>query len=122
MLRITLPTRKDAPVFVLEGKLAGAWVEELCEVTRPLGRGTHSVFDIENVTYVDPLGEELLLWLNSLGANFIAENLYGKDLCRRLHLRRRASLELACPSSQEPLLSKALLHSQPTNQEGDLDD
>jgi len=88
MLRITLPSREDHPVFVLEGKLSGLWVKELIRVTRQLGRGTNTVFDIEGVSYVDSLGEKTLLWLNSLGAVFTAENVYGKDLCRRLHLRR----------------------------------
>jgi hypothetical protein len=88
VLRITLPIREDPPVFILEGRLAGLWVKELIRVTRQLGAGTKSIFDIENVYYVDSLGEEALLWLNRLGATFIAENVYGKDLCRRLHLRR----------------------------------
>lgn len=88
MLRITLPTREDPPVFVLEGRLAGLWVKELIRVTRDLGPRTTSVFDIEDVIYVDSLGEETLLWLSRLGATFITMNAYGKDLCRRLHLRR----------------------------------
>jgi hypothetical protein len=87
VLRITLPTRENDSLFILEGRLAGDWVKELIRVTRDLGPRTTSVFDIEDVFYVDPLGEETLLWLNRLGATFIAENVYGKDLCRRLHLR-----------------------------------
>jgi hypothetical protein len=103
MLRITLPTNEDPPVFVLEGKLVGLWVKELIRVTRELGPRTNSVFDIEEVFYVDPLGEKTLLWLNGLGATFIAENVYGKDLCRRLHLRRAATSKLGavCPSNRE---------------------
>jgi hypothetical protein len=91
VLRITLPTEEDASLFILEGRLAGAWVKELMRVTSQLDPRTDCVFDIENVLYVDPLGEEVLLWLNTLGATFIATNPYGKDLCRRLHLRRIAT-------------------------------
>jgi hypothetical protein len=87
MLRITLPTY-EVPIFFLEGRLAGLWVTELIRVTNQLGPGTTAVFDIENVIYVDSLGEDTLLWLNRLGAAFIAENVYGRDLCKRLHLRR----------------------------------
>ncbi len=88
VLRITLPTRDDPPVFVLEGRLAGDWAKELMRVTRDLGPRTTSVFNLEEVYYVDPLGEETLLWLNRLGARFITNTAYGKYLCRRLHLHR----------------------------------
>jgi hypothetical protein len=89
-------------VFVLEGRLVGLWVKELIRVTRQLGPGTTSVFDIEDVFYVDSLGEETLLWLNRLGATFITNTAYGKDLCRRLHLRRAATskLDAACPRNR----------------------
>jgi hypothetical protein len=91
VLRITFPTRDDPPVFILEGRLAGLWVKELLRVTHDIGPNTNCVFDIEDVLYVDQLGEQTLGWLNRLGATFIAENAYGKDLCERLHLRRRAA-------------------------------
>lgn len=88
VLRITLPTRDDPPTFVLEGRLAGDWAKELIRVTRDLGPRTTSVFDLEEVFYVDPLGEETLLWLNRLGARFVTNTAYGKYLCQRLHLHR----------------------------------
>jgi hypothetical protein len=97
MLRITLPSHKDHPVFVLEGKLSGLWAKELMRVTRQLDPGTNSVFDIEGVSYVDSLGEKTLLWLNRLGAVFTAENVYGKDICRRLHLRRTSEAKVCAP-------------------------
>jgi hypothetical protein len=97
MLRITLPSCEDYPVFVLEGKLSGLWVKEFIRVTRRLDPGTNSVFDIEGVSYVDSLGEKTLLWLNKLGATFIAENVYGKDLCQRLHLRRTSEAKAGAP-------------------------
>lgn len=88
MLRITLPKRDGLPVFILEGRLAGLWVKELLRVTRDIGPNTNCVFDIEDVAYVDQLGEEALKWLNRSGATFLVESVYGKDLCDRLHLHR----------------------------------
>ena len=93
MLRITLPTREDHPVFILEGRLAGDWAEELLRVTACLCPGTDTVFDIEHVLYVDSLGERALQWLSHLGASFVAQNAYGVDLCERLHLQRRPAVE-----------------------------
>lgn len=104
MLRISLPTREDSPLYVLEGKLAGLWAKELIRVTRQLGPGTTAIFDLENVIYVDSLGENTLLWLNRLGATFIAENVYGKDLCRRLHLHRATEVR---PGASSPMGQKA---------------
>jgi hypothetical protein len=108
MLRITLPSRADHPVFVLEGKLSGLWVKELIRVTRLLGPGTNSVFDIEGVSFVDSLGEKALLWLNKLGAAFIAENVYGKDLCLRLHLHRTSEAKAGVFGQPEHRVGKTL--------------
>lgn len=88
MLRITVSQNTDCPLFVLEGRLTGDWVGELLGVTRELLPGTSSVFDIEDVLFVDSLGERALQWLNHLGARFVVRNSYGVDLCERLHLRR----------------------------------
>ena len=87
---------------MLEGRLAGLWVKELICVTSHLGPGTAAVFDIENVFYVDSLGEGTLLWLNRLGAAFIAENAYGKNLCKRLRLRLRRTTETKTSISNQP--------------------
>jgi len=95
MLRITLPTRDDPQVFVLEGRLTGDWVKELLRVTRDLGPRTSCIFDLEEVYYVDPLGEETLLWLNRLGARFVTNTAYGKYLCQRLHLHRAPTIKPA---------------------------
>ncbi len=62
-------------------------------VTRDLGPRTTSVFDLEEVYYVDLLGEETLLWLNRLGARFITNTAYGKYLCQRLHLHRAPAIK-----------------------------
>ena len=101
MLRITLPTSVKSPVYLLEGKLAGLWAKEFIRVTSHLGPGTTAAFDIENVIYVDSLGEETLLWLNRLGAVFIVENVYGRDLCKRLRLRRMTKKKAVNLSSMQ---------------------
>jgi hypothetical protein len=110
MIKITLSTREDYTLFILEGQLAGEWVKEFIHTTRQLepalpperrsrsakefipanrqfGPPTTSVFDIEGITYVDSLGEEELILLNRMGATFIANNEYGRGLSQRLNLR-----------------------------------
>ena len=100
MLRITKRGRKDHWVFVLEGRLAGDWVQELVLVTREFRPGIKALIDIEHVHYVDALGEKALHWLNRLGAAFIAQNTYGVHLCDRLELRRQM------PTESEPKKQK----------------
>ncbi len=80
-------------LFVLEGRLAGEWAKELIRVTRKIPLNQQCVFDLEDVFYVDSLGEETLCWLNRMGATFVTETAYGKDLCERLHLHRMTADE-----------------------------
>jgi len=75
-------------------------VGELLWVTRELLPGTNCVFDIEDVLFVDLLGEKALQWLNHLGATFVVRNAYGVDLCERLHLRRCAGEAIAGPDRE----------------------
>ena len=93
MLRITVRKCEDHLLYILEGRLAGDWVQELVWITRELCPGTNAVIDIENVHYVDQLGEKSLHWLNRLGAAFVADNPYGVHLCERLNLRRMTMAE-----------------------------
>jgi hypothetical protein len=102
VLKITLPSCEDDPLFILEGRLTGEWAKELLRVTRELGPRTTSIFDIEEVSYVDQLGEETLRWLNRLGATFVTRTAYGKDLCRRLHLRHAAAARSKAPKARKP--------------------
>lgn len=88
MLRITLPTNEETPVYVLEGRLVGIGVDELLRVTREIGPNTNCLFNLEDVLYVDQLGEKVLRRFNRLGARFVTNTAYGKNLCERLHLRR----------------------------------
>jgi hypothetical protein len=43
--------------------------------------------NLSDVSCVDATGESVLLWLNQIGAQFIAKNCYSLNVCERLHLR-----------------------------------
>jgi len=88
MLRITLPSSDGPGIVVLEGRLAGLWAQELLRVSREANHGPGSIFDLQEVFYVDSIGEDALKMLNQVGARFITDTAYGKDLCHRLKLRR----------------------------------
>lgn len=44
------------------------------------------VGDLTDVTFVDSVGEGVLSFFGRLGAEFIADNAYARDLCERLNL------------------------------------
>jgi ABC-type transporter Mla MlaB component len=69
MLKITGQhgTGRDSISLVLEGRLAGPWVEELqaCWRQLPVNQRSGAVIDLTGVTFIDPSGKALLtrLWL-----------------------------------------------------------
>jgi len=94
MLRITLPSADRSGIFVLEGRLAGLWAHELLRVARESAQDLGDIFDLREVFYVDSSGEEALRILSRCGARFITDSAYGKDLCKRLRLRRIPASEM----------------------------
>ena len=75
MLRITVHDNHDSLTFLLEGRLAGPWVQELecCwEGTQGVKRGRAARIDLTGVTFVDDSGKKLLAALHTQGAEFIA--------------------------------------------------
>ena len=93
MLRITLPSAGCPEIVVLEGRLAGLWAQELLRVAREANQGSGTIFDLQEVFYVDSSGEDALRILSRIGARFITDSAYGKDLCKRLRLHRIAARE-----------------------------
>ncbi len=112
MLRITTPNPDDKPaVFVLEGKLTGACANELLRVTLHIDLHSDCVLDLQSVSFVDPFGEEALCWLNRLGARFTTDTFYGKDLCRRLNLRRVGCTRVKTETERQKKVSPLPLHN-----------
>lgn len=69
MLRISQRTEGNTVVLLVEGRLAGPWVEELRRVMQPLVEASSTVeLELADVGYVDPAGEVLLREAISGGA------------------------------------------------------
>jgi len=81
----------DAPfeqTWVLQGKLCGEWVADLrrqWDEKRSERRGRKCVVNLEDVTCVDPGGEELLRDIVREGAQFIASRAYMKHVVQSLN-------------------------------------
>lgn len=75
MLKITTVTERRSTTLQLEGRLAGAWVQELegCWMTALRTRATDPlVVDLSGVTYIDAQGKDLLKRIYQAGAEMVA--------------------------------------------------
>jgi anti-anti-sigma regulatory factor len=72
MLKITLRPDENGHTLLLEGRLAGPWVQELDRCWREEAGGGRLVVDLTGVTFVDPDGKRLLADMWKQGAQLIA--------------------------------------------------
>jgi hypothetical protein len=86
MFRAQLNRLADGSFLKMEGRLVGEWAEEARSLLShgPVPKGL--IVDLTEVTYVDPVGEQVLTWLSSLGARFVARGVYAVATCKRLKL------------------------------------
>ena len=72
MLKITLSKTNRGTTFVLSGRLAGPWVEELrnCWLEREFGESAPCHVDLREVTFIDEAGTTLLSQMYREGAPF----------------------------------------------------
>src|SRR5208283_4216131 len=86
MFRAEIQWLASGPTLKLEGRLVADWAEQArCLVTKDvLPKGL--IVDLTEVSYVDSVGEQLLKWLASVGAVFVAGSVYAFAVCDRLRL------------------------------------
>jgi hypothetical protein len=86
MFRAEIQWLASGPTLKLEGRLVADWAEQArCLVTRDvLPKGL--IVDLTEVSYIDSVGEQLLKWLASVGALFVAGSVYAIAVCDRLRL------------------------------------
>ena len=74
MLKITVHPEGQSTTLLLEGRLAGPWVEELDRCWRQISTGPDArvVVDLHNVTFVDADGKGVLRQMRKHGAELRA--------------------------------------------------
>ena len=78
--------RANALVMKIEGQLSGNYAEHSRTLMTRCNTELPLVVDLTDVTFVDSEGEGVLSFFGRLGAEFIADNAYSRDLCERLNL------------------------------------
>ena len=86
MFRVEIHHRGNAMVMKIEGQLSGNYAEETRTLMTRCNTELPLVVDLTDVTFVDSIGEDVLSLFGRVGAEFIADNAYSRDLCQRLDL------------------------------------
>ena len=87
MLRVEMQESNDALIFRLEGRFTREGAEHIRGLIAQCNRNsTGFIFDLTELLFIDNVGEEVLVFVKGLGAEFIAETSYALDACERLDL------------------------------------
>jgi len=97
MLRVAYSETSTGQRWILCGRLAGVWVDELRSSWREArDRAPHApaFVDLNDVTYIDAPGEELLREMRSAGATFVVTGVENKHLVNTLDQERRREFKV----------------------------
>jgi hypothetical protein len=94
MFRVEMHHGANALVMKIEGQLSGNYAEHTGTLLTGYNTELPLVVDLTDVTFVDSAGEGVLSFFGRIGAEFIADNAYSRDLCERLNLRLRSQENL----------------------------
>jgi hypothetical protein len=85
MLKITTQTDAQGTLFELEGKLAGAWVQELeaCWREKVIPYQPVNIV-LKAVTFVDPAGRKLLAEMHRQGAELVGQGCMTKAIVEEI--------------------------------------
>ena len=87
MLRVEFSHNGNGVLIVrLFGRMAGAYAEDARNALAQRRLPPSILVDLSQLTFIDPFGEQVLVWLGRLDAGFIADNVYARSLCERLQL------------------------------------
>lgn len=86
MFRITFDELPTGVTIRIEGRFAGHFAAETRQLIALRKLPDRFAVNLSDVTFVDAPGENALLWLNGIGAKFVANTAYSLYLCQRLNL------------------------------------
>src|SRR5580692_7444367 len=95
MLKINFSQTAAEEKWILHGRLSGPWVDELraCwNVNHRTDSGRACIVDLNEATFIDKSGEQLLRRLAEDGAQFSASGTYIKHVIENLSARSKRSI------------------------------
>lgn len=110
MLRITTTDVGGKVTLKLEGKLAGAWVEELARCWQASSHNYKgAVVDLSGVTFVDPAGKKLLCSMSGGGAQLVGSGLMPKSLIDEICVEKHPEQDSKAPHNLKQEVTHLLL-------------
>ena len=86
MLRMEFYELPDCMKMRMEGRFVRDFAEHARTLIGHSKVPSKLVVDLSEVSFVDEVGEEVLLWFKEIGTTFVAESAYPRDVCERLKL------------------------------------
>ena len=86
MLRVETQQLDGSLLCRLEGRFTGEGAEQVRTLVTRCDSGLGLVVDLTEMMFVDGIGEQVLSFAKKLGAQFIADTAYSRDVCERLDL------------------------------------
>lgn len=86
MLRVETQRLDGSLICRLEGRFTGEGAEQVRTLVTRCDASLKLVVDLTEMMFIDAIGEEVLSFVKKLGAQFIAETSYPRDICERLNL------------------------------------
>jgi hypothetical protein len=108
MVRAQFQLTNEHLALKLEGRLVSAWALQVKTLVSRHFVPNGLLVDLSEVTYVDSVGEQLVLWLRDSQANFVAETCHARDICERLHLTPIGGADRPVLSATEVLPSSTV--------------
>src|SRR5271165_2570150 len=117
MLRIQFYETAHGITVRLQGRFVKESAEHACMLIGKSSEPSRFVVDLSDVTFVDAVGERVLIWFKEMGVGFTADSAYCLDICERLNLPlaatrsrayRRAAREHTGVPSNKPAASEDL--------------
>lgn len=86
MFRAEILQLESNPTLKMEGRFVGEWAREAKSLVTEESIPKGLIIDLTEVTCIDEVGEQVLNWFRSIGAAFVAKNIYVASICERLGL------------------------------------
>ena len=115
MLRMEFYELPDCMKMRMEGRFVRDFAEHARTLIGHSKVPSKMVVDLSEVSFVDAIGEEVLVWFKEMGLTFIADSAYSRDVCERLQL----PMENERPSSQHRRdgMSRRVRGCRPSNEQ-----
>jgi hypothetical protein len=111
MLRIQMYNFLNTLSLKLEGRFTGNDADNARALLMRYRQGIKLVVvDLNEVTFIDLVGEEVLSFFGRFGAEFAASTSYTLDVCERLHLRLTAETGLDTEMSRTSRRNRRRAH------------